>query len=201
MSYRLKSIADGAYLFYPMDESSGTVLNNVSYGAINGTYSSAVFNRPPIAHRSFRSIGLTSGSYSIPVNNILRTGYENISFTIELWMRANVTPSGTTGIFANSTQGLFITPSSIEFRAATADGLITAVYRVPTWEQNYKIAISYTQQALNLYVNDALVSSVSLEDVEFTAVPSTWGNTGAANIDIEGIGIYMPSISEQRLEN
>jgi hypothetical protein len=206
MTYRLKTIADGATLFYPMDETSGTTMINYGTGSVNGTYSSPLLNKAPIAARSFRSLNLASGSYSIPLTNLLSLNNDAVSFSVEFWLRPYTAPSGTIGIFAFGSQGVFLSGGKISFRAAvlvnSVGTILNAEYVVPDWNRNYHIVATYTPGQILLYVNGTLVDSVDIPPASpFYGTPTTWGNTGAIDADIEGIAIYYPTLAPSLIED
>lgn len=206
MTYRLKTIADGATLFYPMDETSGTTMINYGTGSVNGTYSAPLFSRAPIAARSFRSLNLASGSYSVPLTNLLSLGNDSVSFSVEFWLRPYAAPSGTVGVFAFGSQGVFLSGGKISFRAAfmvaSVPTILTAEYVVPEWNRNYHIVATYTPSQILLYINGELADSVDIPaNSPFYGTPTTWGNTGAIDADIEGIALYFPTLSGEFIAN
>ena len=196
MTYRLKTIADGANLFYPMDETSGTTMVNYGTKSLNGTYTVSPAAQPPIAARSFRSINLSNTTYNVPLSNLMSVGNDDLSFSIELWLRANVTPTSTHGIFFNGTQGLSVTQSKIKFSVSfTVSGLVTVEYVVPDWLRNYHIVATYTPNQLSLHVNGDLAASVDVPPGnKLSLSPASWGNTTTPDIDIEGLALYFPTL-------
>jgi hypothetical protein len=213
MSYQLKVIKDYPIGFWPLDESSGTIANDISGCTNNGTYVGGLQdNILPLVpggisgnliNNSKSIILSTNKDYyaSTASGGIADIDSSDNDFTLEIWISHNISTTNKTTIFADSSNGigLFYEKGSILFQLENE----YLYYHLNNNNKAMHIVATYTISAMSLYIDGQIVASKPLSGFKFTnsSVLFSIGPTSSSNDSfiVDAPAVYRHSLSKSRI--
>lgn len=178
MSYQLKVIKDHPIGFWPLDESSGSIVTDVSGCGNNGTYiGSPAANMLPIVPGGISGTRITNTAYvTFPIAkdfygaNVgagFGTKYTSDNdFTIEVWFSQNITTTSETPLLADISNdiGLYWHNGDVVFKVSQNESVR---YPVPYSKKAIHLAGTYSTNGIILYLDSVPVASKSLNSFKF----------------------------------
>jgi len=178
MSYHLNVIKDNPMAFWPLDESifSNTIDisgsgNNGSYvGTFSGNIMPLVYggsNATKITNTSYVTCPVTKNFYKeVGKGGFATSDYSDNSFSLEIWLKQNISSGSMTPIFADSTNniGLFYFNGNIIFKVNSQ----SLIYKLSFAEKAMHIVACYGTNSMSIYVDGSLATSRLLESFKFT---------------------------------
>lgn len=190
-SYRAAVASTRPTAWWPMDETSGTVMND-AIGTRNGTYSGATLNAYTLAGGGAPGFdGVNDKAYASGVLSIMNSQ----NFTLSLWMRVatNWSGSGTVAYFGQSGNVFSITRSggSIVLTSGGAQASASASANGTAWVHVAAVinrAIMGGQSG-RLYINGQSAATANMAPGTFTTATTLFlASSGTASYYAGGIG-------------
>lgn len=177
MSYHLKILRDHPIGFWPLDESSGTVVTDISGCGNNGTYvGSHVFGFIPLVSGGNHCVQITNTKYiTIPVDNdyygsTADGGFADYNssdndFTLETWIYPNISGTSMIPLMAddNTNIGIYYQNGNIVFMLESE----RLDYTLEHISKAHHIVATYTTSEMSLTVDGNMVKK-SLSNFKFT---------------------------------
>lgn len=188
-TYRAAVASTRPSAWWPMDETSGTVMND-AIGTRNGTYSGATLNAYTLAGGAAPGFdGVNDKAYVSGVASI----FNAYNFTISLWMRVatNWAGSGTVAYFGSGTDVISITRSggNIVLTSGGAQASASASANGSSWVHVAAVVNRAVMggQSGRLYINGQSAATANMAPGTFTASTLFLASSGTASYYAGGI--------------
>lgn len=178
MSYQLKVIQDYPIGLWPLDESSGTIVSDISGCGNNGVYSGGITtgliplvsggaNGSLITNTKYITLPVTKDySGSTADGGFADNNSSDNEFSLEVWVYPKITTSGLTTLFADSVNnvGIFYEKGNIVFKLESE----RLDYTLTNISQSHHIVATYSITEMSLYVNGKFAATKPLNSYKFT---------------------------------
>ncbi|AVD99220.1 hypothetical protein SEA_BILLNYE_18 [Streptomyces phage BillNye] len=157
MTYIYRVLREGPSGLWPMD--SQPIVDKSGYGK-NATFTGTPRTTRPIVARGIAAQLLDSGDIiSYPIGNIMKSGRENSSFTLEAWVKPS---DGNTEILTRDNSGLFI--DGLKLRFSIDMGTVYSVeYKNLRAGDIYHVVAVYDGTGIYLFLNGVRVAGLDID--------------------------------------
>ena len=221
-SYTEQVLVDNPTLYWKLDETSGTTINDVSGNGNTGTY------YPGSGIISYSQPGLLNGStYGVKFPGSNATAYTNASFsnpspaTIEIWFSTTSTDGGTIAGLSDSQTGspysfdriLYMDSSGVIRFGTNHNGffVITSSDTYNDGRSHHLVALVYPSEGLGLFIDGKEIGNIPNGLVQnFTGFWRIGGVTGGVypdnpsngyiNATLDEFAIYPSTLSASRIQ-
>lgn len=178
MTYQLKVSKDHPIGFWPMDEISGTQINDISGCGNHGEYIGSILSDSvPLISGGVKSTKVTNTHYATfeiskdYYGSSVGAGLATVNssdndFTFEIWMYPSITSSQQVPIFADKESGIGLYWENNNIIFSLEDNVLE--YTVPVVSKSFHIVAVYSVNSMSLFVDGALVKSKTLSGFKFT---------------------------------
>lgn len=202
MSYKYQVLSDLPFLYYPLDETSGTAATDIVNNN-NGVYSAL----PPLYHPTVNNSGnsklfSTQTMTGPTISKLWNVSRPDAAFTLEAW----VTPVSITvpkHLVGVGSDGLFVSPQGFHFTLTGSLGPVTVYAPVDNWKINYMVAAIWDGQNLGIFINGQLVNSVPLDDILTTPTSAFTVNPTSSTDSylISNIALWDRALIQTQIRN
>jgi hypothetical protein len=222
-AYQEAVFGDDPVAYYPLNETSGTVANDLSGNALNGVYGTSVaHNGPQLLTTDTGTSAVFNGSSSGAAVDYIQVAQTTkleptTGVTLEAWVEVSTLPSSLTNIVAYGPDNFSHNPYVIRLVGSQLTGEVNLggggydidANTMLTTGKPYYVVLSYNGSTLSLYINGVLDYSY--------AVTGTLGGYGTSGLgigheytagssagpvikgDVSNVAVYAKGLSAQQV--
>jgi hypothetical protein len=207
MTFIFEALRDKPLAIYPLDDTSPFI----DYSGYNQV--SSFTGTTPATHLSlFKGVSnskiFKSGSIGVFPSSVFKKGYEQESFSLEVWVRQVFPGTEEQQIIGNQNQmdGLVIEGTVVSFVTKYTTAPEARISYDLQMHSGFMASVVHTQDKNSLFINGLLVGEVSLtEEQQADEYASTNANlyvgatTGSQSIAVGGITIYGKTLTQEQI--